>query len=103
VSLPVASFVTLSGRDGTNEVRMSLPAIAPSRYHRQNRQRPLTLLKLVRSRSNGNYESRASEDVLRGVGQGRAAVSTIALRATVDHGLCGRRPTARQEKTSLLA
>jgi hypothetical protein len=40
----------------------------------------------------GNYESRASEDVLRGVGQGRAAVSTIALRATVDHGLCGNAP-----------
>jgi len=40
VSLPVASFVALSGRDETNEVRMSLPVIAPSQHHRQNRQRP---------------------------------------------------------------
>ena len=35
VSLPVAAFVTLSGSDATRKVRMSLPAIAPSRHHRQ--------------------------------------------------------------------
>ena len=37
VSLPVASFVMLSGRDGTNKVCMSLPVLAPSRPHRQNK------------------------------------------------------------------
>jgi hypothetical protein len=50
-----------------------------------------------------NYESRASEDVLRGGGRGRAAVSTIALRATVDHGLCGKRPTAHGTETRWFA
>ena len=65
---------------------MSLPVIAPSRHHRQNRQRPLTLLKLVRSRSNGNYESRASDDVLRGCRPGSRR-----------HVLCGKRPTARKK------
>jgi hypothetical protein len=54
---------------------VSLPVIAPSRHHRQNRQRPLTLLTLVRSRSNGKTRARASEDVLRGVGQGRAVTA----------------------------
>jgi len=59
--------------------------------------------KVCSLRSNGKTRARASEDVLRGVGQGRAAVSTIALRATVDHGLCGNAPYRSKIKTSLLA
>ena len=41
-------------------------------------------MKLVRSRSKVNYESRASDDVLRGVGQGHAGTSCAecALSAT---------------------
>ena len=69
---------------------MSLPAIAPRRHHRQNRQRPLTLIKLVRSRSK-EIELRASDDVLRGFGQGRAVTA------------CAESALPLEEKTSLLA
>ena len=48
-------------------------------------QRPLTLMKLVRSRSKVNYESRASNDVLRSRPGSRR------------HGLCGKRPTAQKK------
>ena len=74
VSLPVTSFVTLSGSDETNEFE-SPPGHRAEPPPPAAQQRPLTLLKSVRSRSKANYESRASEDVLRGVGQGRAVTA----------------------------
>ena len=58
------------------------PGHRAERRHRQNRQRPLTLIKLVRSRSKVNYESRASDDVLRGFGQGRAVTACAGMRPT---------------------
>jgi hypothetical protein len=70
---------------------MSHPAIAPSRPHRQNKQRPLTRLKLVRSRSNVKDTSARKSRMLRGVGQGRAVTA------------CAGSALPLEEKTSLLA
>ena len=80
MSLPVASFVTLSGRDGTIKVRCLSRSSRRAPSPAEN-QRPLTLLKLVRSRSN-EIESRASDAVLRGVGQGRAVTACAKKRPT---------------------
>jgi hypothetical protein len=72
------------------------PACRAGRRHRQHRQRPLTLLKLVRSRSN-EIESRASEDVLRGFGQGRAVTSCAGSALP----LAERDKFARLDKSTL--
>jgi len=51
VSLPVASSAPSRVRDELLDNWSVPPASRAGRRHRQNRQRPLTLLKLVRSRS----------------------------------------------------
>jgi len=81
VSLPVASFVALSGRDGTNKVwclsRSSRRAATTGRKPTTAGADEIGSLPLK-----GNYESRASDDVLRGVGQGRAVTSCAGMRPT---------------------
>jgi hypothetical protein len=75
VSLPVASSAPSRVRD---ELLFNLsvpPASRAGRRHRQNRQRPLTLIKLVRCRSKEITNARASGDVLRVGGQGRAVTA----------------------------
>ena len=93
VSLPVASSAAPSRVLDELLFNLECPARVPraGRRHRQNRQRPLTLMKLVRSRSNVKDTSARNDDVLRGGGQGRAVTS------------CAGSALPLEEKTSLLA
>jgi hypothetical protein len=76
ISLPVASSVPARGRDETIFNLNVSPARRAGRRHRQNNDdRWRCPENLVRSRSKKPDGTRASEDVLRGVGQGRAVTA----------------------------
>ena len=82
VSLPVASFVAPSGRDGTNQFE-SPPGHRAERHHRQHRQRPLTLSGNISSLPlKWKATSARKSRMLRGVGQGRAVTSCAGMRPT---------------------
>ena len=100
VSLPVTSFPSrCPGETGRFNFGV-FPAIAPSRPHRQNRQRPsrsAVTAKIGSLSLKGKYESRASEDVLCGVGQGRAVTACAGSALPLENkDVC-----ARSDKSTL--
>ena len=95
--MPVASSAPARGRDETLFNWSVPPACRAGRRHRQRRQRPLTLMKLVRCRSNGKARARASDDVLRG--SARVAPSRPVLGSALP--LEKKNRFARSDKSTL--